>query len=162
MNILIVDDSYNKINSITSDLLKQDPSNKIEYATDYEQAVSYIMDNKDSIDLIVLDWCFPPTSWEISRYAMGRQVLNTMKFSDTNIKTIICSSDYVDIYKSDYPFVLGSVVYCELDVGSEIYSLLNKPEEKEEETVEQPKVLRRVKEDTGYKRKRSSTPWWIK
>lgn len=160
MNILIVDDDFNKINSITSDLLKKDPSNKVRYVTDYEQAVNYIYDNKDHIDLIILDWCFPPNSWSRGKYAMGRQVINNMRLSNILIDTVICSSDVINIEKDEYPFVLGSVVYCEgMNVVPLIYSKLNKTEEVESE---QPKVLRRVKQDSGYKRKRSSTPWWIK
>ena len=163
MNILIVDDDYNKINNITVDLLKQDPSNKVRYTTDYEQAVTFIMDNKEYIDLIVLDWCFPPNSWARSKYAMGRQVINNMKLSNIDIKTIICSSDVINIDKNEYPFVLGAITYCEgLDVGKYIYSYLDIGEEKEEEYIGQPKVLKKVKEDIGYRRKKSSTPWWIK
>ena len=163
MNILVVDDDYNKINNISSDLLMKDPSNKIKIATDYEQAVSFIMDNKDYIDLIVLDWCFPPNSWSRGRYAMGRQVINTMKLSNTFISTIICSSDVINIDKNEYPFVLGSITYCDgLDVSDYIYSHINKPEEKEDDYIGQPKVLKKIKEDTKYKRKKSSTPWWIK
>ena len=163
MNILIVDDDIKKINSITNDFLRQDKSNKVAYAINHIQATNLIMDRKDELDLIILDWTFPVTSNGNPKFGMGKKVIDIMKIADINIDTIICSPDYVDVDQEKYPFVKGSIQYVEiLDVGVMAYTMLGKPINLNYDSPEEIKTLKRVKEDTGYKRHKSSQPWWMK
>jgi response regulator of citrate/malate metabolism len=161
MNILIVDDDYNKIDYISLELEYNDSKNRIRSYSTLDAAISFIERNKDYIDLIILDWCFPKDSISRPQYAMGRALLSYMNFNDINIDVIICSSDTITINKEEYPFVKGAIVYNYSPIMDQVEELLNPKPNKDKKNN---KSLKRKKTDpeTGYKRRKSSQPWWQK
>ena len=161
MNILIIDDDPAKRALLTALLMKDNPENKVRWFDNLQGALLFINDNMDYIDLILLDWCFPPNDHSRPLYSMGRQVLHHMKFNGLNNKTIICSSDLVNVDTDEFPFVLGAIVYCPgIPIIDQINNLLN-PQERIEDQVHS---LKRKKQqpNTGYRRRMSSEPWWKK
>ena len=161
MSILIIDDDPDKRRYIASMLMKDNPEYKISECDNFQDAVTFIDTNSQCIDLIVLDWCFPIRQDRNCVNGMGGQVLGHMASNGQTNKVIICSSDFVEIDKDEYPFVLGSIVFfpC-IQIDEEINKLLNPPVEPQDKGP----CLKRKKpqQNTDYKRRLSSQPWWQK
>lgn len=165
MNILIIDDDQMKERFLASLLLKDNPENKIRWFDNYDDATQFIDRNRDYIDLILLDWCFPDYSASRPQYAMGRHVLTYMNANGYSNNVIICSSDVVSIDKNEFPFVKGAICYYpDKSIMNQINDYLNKSEDIEENKDNYVRSLRPMKpnECTGYKRRMSSQPWWQK
>ncbi len=168
MNILIIDDDPAKREFIASALMKQDPTNKIRWFDNLQGALLFLNNNASYVDLIFLDWCFPASEYSRSQYAMGRQFLDHMVFNGLTNKVIICSGDMVSVDKEKYPFVLGSLVFWTgMPFSENLTNIMNSEEpvvKSINEISDKGPCLKRKKQsqDTGYKRHRSSTPWWQK
>ena len=161
MNILIIDDDYIKKEMLRFHLLNIYPDANIRWFNNYQDAIMFIDDNHDFIDYIVLDWCFPYSSSGRSKYGMGRQILAYMKMQNYDNKVIICSSDIVSIDDNEYSNVTGSIIYDGPDaLHNSLLNALN--ENKVKEDVKVRSLRPPVQENTGYKRRKSSTPWWMK
>ena len=163
MNILIVDDNQNKREYIKHQISKMDENAYIRWVDNYQDAASFIEDNQVFIDLIILDWCFPPNSLSRAKYGMGRHLLSYLLYNDINIDVVICTSDSVTIDPEEYPFVKTIIHYDNDHLNMNFGNIVDINEEQEDVKT---KVLShkelKVKNDTGYKRRKSSQPWWMK
>lgn len=162
MNILIVEDNVDKKDYISMVIRQIDPTANIRWFNNYQDSAYFIDKNKDYMDYIVLDWSFPFNSYERCGYAMGRLLLDYMSHSHMNLKTIICSSDLVYVNNAKYPFVVDSILF-ENDK-----SLVDKFEialsNKDSEEIKESKIRKCINKPDStykYKRKLSSTPWWM-
>jgi DNA-binding response OmpR family regulator len=63
MNILIVEDNDEKRNAIIKAIKDKCSNAKIRWFNNYEDSARFIEDNKGYINLLLLDWCFPQTSY---------------------------------------------------------------------------------------------------
>ena len=165
MNILIVDDNQEKREYINQQVSTLDDNVHVRWVDNYQDAATFIEENSVFIDLIVLDWCFPPNSISRPKYGMGRHLLSYLLYNNINIGVLICTSDKVQVDTDEYPFVKGAIEYYDqIPLNLVINNYLHKPEDKEED-IKMKLLLQRdmkSKVDTGYKRKKSSEPWWMK
>ena len=161
MNILIIDDDYIKKEMLRFHLLNIYPDANIRWFNNYQDAIMFIDDNHDFIDYIVLDWCFPYNSSGRAKYGMGRQLLAYLRMQNYDNKVIICSSDLVSIDENEYSNVRGSIMYNNPDtLHNTILAAFG--ESKTQEDIKVKTLRPPVQENTGYKRRKSSTPWWMK
>jgi len=157
MNIVIIDDDQFKREILKLHILEIDNTANMKCFSNYQDAIMYLNSNQLFVDYLFLDWCFPPNSYSKPKYGMGRQVLTNFKYHGIDIKTIICSADETFVNSDDYPFVVGHIL---LDSPDELTSKLNDIFNRN--IVHEEVKIKEVKPDTGYKRRRSSTPWWMK
>ena len=160
MNILIIDDDPIKRAVISKHLTKLFDDVHIRWYDNYQDSIMFIEDNKEFIDFIFLDWIFPPNSYSRPKYGMGRQLLSNMLYNDFNIKVIVCSSDQVTIDNEEYPFVIGSLTFNDsITIKDQMIQYMSPYGE-----VKNDVKVKSLKpnNNTGYKRKKSSEPWWLK
>ena len=160
MNILILDDNIDKKTTIAEALSLSIPDCDIKWCDNYEAGMHYIIDNRDKIDLLMLDWNFPANSYSRNIYGLGRQVLNNMILNNIYIKTIICSPNLININKYEFPFVVGQIILeGPKNINEELIDYIDNKPNIEKTPV---RVKNKKNNDTGYKRRMSSTPWWMK
>ena len=161
MNVLIIEDDPIKKSMIEKCLTIIFDDVHIRWYDNYQDSMLFIEDNKDFIDYIFLDWCFPPNSYSRPMYGMGRQLLSNLAYNDINNKVIICSSDPIDIDKEEFPFVIGALELTNSATIKDQIIQLTTPISEVKKDVK-TKLLKPQKKDSGYKRRKSSTPWWMK
>lgn len=113
--IMVVDDNEYKTQRIYEYLKAIMPPKHIIHKTgEYVGAARYIHDNmrggKGSRYILFLDWNFPLRADRHPEAGMGHRLLSEIKRLGINLKTIIVSSDNVDYDKTDFPFVVGSII----------------------------------------------------
>ena len=165
MRILVVDDDEMKYKYIAACLKKDNPENQIRWQKNYEEATEFISRNADYIDLILLDWCFPSDSYSRSQFAMGKRVLTYMNMMGLTNDVIICSSDMISINQTEFPFVKGAICYWpDYSIVNQIHEFLKPQEEIEEhkDVVIRSLKPKKPNDCSGYKRHKSSQPWWQK
>jgi len=166
MNVFVIVDEVNKREAIMKQIKLIDQSAIINWADNYQLARMFIKDNSYNIDYIFLDWNFPPSSYARSRFGMGRQILSNMLYDGLNNKVVIISSEMVPLNKDEYPFVVGSISFAdEYELRYQLMNLFfdNIEEETENRGEARVRSLKPKKENhSGYKRRLSSTPWWMK
>jgi hypothetical protein len=172
MNILIVEDNDEKRNAIIKAIKDKCSNAKIRWFNNYEDSARFIEDNKGYINLLLLDWCFPQTSYSQSPvYGAGRLLLKRIKALGLEIKTIIISSDHVNVDKEDYPFVEDSVrILSEDSIADDAQTPLDLSERVvafRKPNVSLDPNIQIISKDpvkskkNGYHRRKSSTPWWM-
>ena len=165
MNILIVDDNQNKREYIKRQLCNMDENNYVKWVDNYQDAATFIEENSVFIDLIVLDWCFPPNSISRPRYGMGRHLLSYLLYNNIDINVLICTTDKVQIDTEEYPFVKGVIEYYDhIPINIVVNNYLSEDNNVEEDIKTKMLLKRDMKSKTesGYKRRKSSEPWWLK
>lgn len=115
MNIVILDDSEYKRRHIKQymDMIVEDARYK-EFAA-FHPTLKYLMDHKDDLDLLMLDWNFPLFQGEMPKVDLGKDFLRTMKRQKIFIPTIICSTDDV-ILTGDYEDIVIDQIKCDSSV----------------------------------------------
>ena len=161
MNILIIDDEPIKKEMIAFNIKSINPTANIIGVSNYQEAIQFISENTEYIDLILLDWCFPADNLYSSRarYGMGRHVLSNMKLQGINIRVVICTDDQVSINREEYPFVDGILTFNKTMLFKKnLEKYINQGQEEQEDI----KVRTLKQMNSGYKRRKSSQPWWMK
>lgn len=148
-NVYVIEDNADKQHHIVKGLNNLADNAEFQYGDNYRDAIGFILDNKEFIDLIVLDWTFPSMQGGRPQYGVGNLVLNVMKNNGIDTKTIICTADQLNINLEDYPFVVGHILYDE-----------DKSMTKEFNSILHLRSLVRKPIQGRYQRKMSSTPWW--
>ena len=115
MNIVILDDSEYKRRHIKQymDMIVEDAKYK-EFAA-FHPTLKYLMDHKDELDILLLDWNFPLFQGEMPKVDLGKDFLRTMKRQKIFIPTIICSTDNV-ILTGDYEDIVVDQIKCDSSV----------------------------------------------
>ncbi len=110
MNIVVIDDSEYKADDSIETLSKIYEDAEFYTFCCRNEALSFISECSEKIDLIILDWNFPLLRGSMPEVGMGEDVLRWMMRKKININTIICSSEEV-ILENHYPNVIGSILY---------------------------------------------------
>ena len=156
-DIIIIDDDYYKTEYMKNELSRTYNNSQIYTYSNQEYALSHIDLYRDSIDLLVLDWTFPMREGENPKYAQGLEVLKYLKQNHIDIKTIIFSCDDIELTEK-FNNVVAIIQYCPYtSLESEIQEIFKK--EMVREKKREKRLMRRLYY-TGYKRKKSSEPWW--
>ena len=125
MNILLVEDNFLKKKIIEVGLTKLIPNVNIKHFNNSSGARDYIDDNNGSIDLLILDWCFPKHNGESAHDGEGHIVLDHILDNGYGIKTVICSGNDLSntTLMEDYYFLLGIIQFGECNPGPTILGL---------------------------------------
>lgn len=178
-NILIIEDSEYKLEDIISALKRKIDNPNIVHFSNRNDALFYMRDNSNLIDLIILDWNFPLFKNALPEVGMGKSILQEMKRRNVHINTIICSSDPVTIedelsedvreivlYKS---FVLLKFEFLDKFNNEDEVIEVQEGNHNNPKIIERESYLKSLEEEkkkqkklTSYKRKRSSDAWWKK
>ena len=159
-DIIIIDDDYYKTEYMKHILSRAFDNPKIYTYGNQEYGLSHIDLYRDSIDLLVLDWTFPMKEGENPKYAQGLEVLKYLKQNKIDIKTIIFSCDDIELTEK-FNNVVSIIKYCPYkSIEREIQDTVNDFNKQLEREKKREKRLMRRLYYTGYKRKKSSEPWW--
>lgn len=141
MNIVVVDDSEFKRYTIKKNIDLIDTNSSYKEFVSLNSILTYLIDNQENIDLLVLDWNFPYFDYDRAKDGAGELVLSYMKDASIIVPVIICSSDEIAI-NSDYSnFVLGEVVFDpSKSLENDFSKLLTKRE----------KVMNKIKSEGEY------------
>ena len=125
MNILLVDDDRIKRKTIVTPIRRNRPETNIRYFENLRDAEYFIDKNHNYTDLLILDWCFPETSYERPKAATGKKMLDYIKEKGYNINTVMCSSDILNIeeLQEEYPFIIGSLIYGTCNPYEALYNI---------------------------------------
>ena len=155
MNILIVDGEQKKVDLLQNCISNYAENVQIRWLTNYRDAVNYISQNHDQIDILFLDWTFPMNNSFKYSYGMGSLILQYIKEENYNIKTYMYTRDKLEIDQEEYPFVKGLVPYNHTEDELDLSRIFPESNIK--------RLSRCIKKPTEsrYQKKKSSTPWWI-
>ena len=108
-------------------------------------------------------------SWslQVHAYFGSGACVSSYRRNGYDNKVVIISSDYVPLETGEYPFVLCSLEFTRgSDLRTQLMNIFDGKIQGEQEEERGTIKLRNLKpkkdNNTGYKRKMSSTPWWMK
>lgn len=171
MNVVIIDGNIEKKDTIVNLLRQKDEQLRTRWFDNYRDSSMFIeeyhnKDNKENIDLIILDWSFPYASNTNYTFGNAALFLDYLKASNYNIRTFLFTSDRVNIDRSQYPFVEGIIPWSNdssfvpsinpifPDNTNEMHKVIDK-RNKYSKLIKKPS-------DGRYKKRKASTPWWVK